>query len=435
MTTAKMNDKKPYLIIGNSAAAVGAVEGIRSIDPDTPITIVSREERPCYSRPLISYLLGGKVDESRMNYRPDSFHEKMNVDLITGVEAQELDVKGRSINLSDGREIRFEKLLIATGGTPVVPPPFAGEEIGGVFTFTTWDDADSIRAYIKERAVKNAVVVGGGLIGLKSMEALVALRVNTTIVELADRILSMTFDRAASQMAQGHLAESGVEVVCDNTVARVETENGAICGVELRDGRRILCELVIIAIGVRPNCALARDAAIAVDRGIVVDDYMETSVEGIYAAGDVAQANDMLLGETRPIPILPVAYRQGFIAGVNMAGGSRRYGGGLAMNSVEILGLPTISVGMTSDVSEDMDVLVKTDERKKIYKKIVLDEGRVIGAIFIGDIDKAGIVTGLIRGKIDVSGFRNLLLTDEFGLISLPAGYRKHVVSGMGIEV
>lgn len=430
-----MNEKQPYLIVGNSAAAVGAVEGIRSIDPDTPITIVSKEDRPCYSRPLISYLLGEKLDESRMNYRPENFHSKMNAKVITGVEAKELDVEKSSIKTSDDRDIRFKKLLIATGGTPVVPPPFAGEDVDGVFTFTTWDDADRVSAYIKERDVKSAVVVGGGLIGLKSMEALVELGVQTTIVELADRILSMTFDSAASKIAQDHLSESGVEVICGNTVEKVEKADGAVKGVALRDGRRISCELVIIAIGVRPNADLARGASIEVDKGIVVDDYMETSADGVFAAGDVAQATDMLLGDTRPIPILPVAYRQGFVAGVNMAGGSRKYDGGLAMNSVELLGLPTISVGVTSDVSEGMDELVKTDERKKIYKKIVLEEGRAIGAIFIGDIDKAGIVTGLIRRKIDINGFRDLLLTDEFGLISLPADYRKHVVSGMGIEV
>ena len=437
-----------YVIIGNSAAAVGAVTAIREADREGSLTLLAREREHTYSRPLISYLLAGLVDESRMSYRGEDFYRINRVEALLGVEATGIDEASRAVLTADGRRIEFETLLIATGGAPVIPRDLAGADARGVFTFTTWEDARRIRAWIDpsdpdgasgsrrgEAHVRRAVVVGGGLIGLKAVEALAELKIETVVVELADRILAATFDRTASDLASKYLRKAGVAVRCSTTVSEIRTEDGRVAAALLRDGTRLDCEMLILAIGVAPDVRVANGTSIRLDRGILVDETMQTSVKGVYAAGDVAEAADLLSGKSRPIPILPIAYRQGAVAGANMAGRPAAYKGGLAMNAVDICGLPTISVGMTSLEGEGIEVLSRLDEEKGVYKKLVLKDRRLVGAIFVGDIDRAGIATGLIREKVDVSAFKHLLLSEEFGVLSLPEGYRKHVVSGQGIEV
>ena len=427
--------KNKYTIIGNSAAAVGAVESIRQVDGESGITVIAWEPHHTYSRPLISYWLGGEVDDERMPYRSADFYEKNDVETMLGVKVTSVDPESRILTTDDGREIPFDKLLIATGGTPIVPPDVGGANAEGVFTFTTWEDARTIDAYIEQYGVQNALVVGAGLIGLKSTEALATRDISVTVVELADRVLSATFDKTASRLAQEAMEKAGVHAICENTVSSIQQEDGRVRGATLRDGTELDVDLVLFAIGVRPNTALVRDSNIQVDRGILVDDQMETSVAGIYAAGDVAQARQLLSDERRTLPILPTAYRQGSVAGTNMAGKGRNYEGGIPMNSVDVFGLPTISVGMTTPDDEDVECITRYDEDENTYKKLVLKDNRIVGAIFIGDIERAGIFTGLIKQKVDVSRFKDVLLSDDFGLLSLPAEYRKHVVSGLGMEV
>lgn len=430
-----MKTETKYLIVGNSVAAIAAVTGIREVDEDGAITLVAREPQHTYSRPLITYLLGGKLGPERMHYRPLDWYEQMGVQARLGVEVTHVDPEAHTVVTADGDEIAYERLLIAVGGRPIVPADVQGVDAEGVFTFTTWADADALKAFIHEQSIDSAVVVGGGLIGLKSVEALLALGIRTTVVELADRMLSATFDQTASRLAQQRLAGAGVEVRCRTTVSSVIKRGGQVAGVRLSDGSEVESGLVIFAIGVLPETGIVEGTTIEVDRGIVVDDRMRTSAEGVFAAGDVAQARELLCGEKRCIAIFPNAYRQGATAGRNMAGGADSFAGGLVMNAVTVVDLPTISVGVTQALDDSYEELVDLDEAELRYRKIVLRGDRIVGAVFVGEIDRAGIITGLIRERIDVSGIREMLLTEDFGLISLPIEYRKHVVSGQGIEV
>jgi len=430
----KKMEKADYLIVGNSAAAIGAVEAIRSVDDEGDIVLVAREPHHTYSKPLISYLLGGDVEERNMFYRDADFYELNGVNTQLGVEVVRVDPEHKTVQTDDRASIAFDKLLIATGGKPI-RPDVPGADCEGVFTLVSWDDARRIDGRIQAGGITDAVVVGGGLIGLKSVEALVARGLRVSVVELAPRILSATFDDVASTLAEQALAEAVVRLFCGTTVERVEQSDGVIEAVTLTNGQRVACQLLVFAIGVVPNIDIVRGTAVAIDRGILVDEHMKTSVSGIYAAGDVAQAEELFGGEKRVIAILPVAYRQGYVAGSNMAGKVRAYAPGMLMNAVEICKLPTISVGITDPRGDGYEVLSMLDEENSVYKKIVLRNNRIVGAIFVGHIDRAGIITGLARARIDVSSFKNLLLTDEFGLIALPADYRKHLVSGPGIEV
>jgi len=427
-------DKTKYVIVGNSTAAIGAVEGIRRLDRQTPIVLISKEPYHTYSRPLISYLLAGEVDKERMYYRPRDFYERNAVDARLGVEAVRVDADALAVETADGGRIPFEKLLVATGGRPFVPK-IAGSDAEGVFTFVSWDDAKAISTYIGRTAPERTAVVGGGLIGIKAAEALHACGLDVTVVELADRLLPLALDAKGSELAAAALRDAGVKLVCGTTVERILASDGAVSDVVLRGGRTLTCELVVIAIGVVPDTSIVEGSRIETDRGIRIDEHCATSVPGIYAAGDVAQGSDTLTGNSRPIPIFPNACRQGNVAGTNMAGGEARMGAAFAMNSVEVFGLPTISVGLATAEGEGYEVLVRGQDSARAYRRFVLRDGRLVGALFVGDIDRAGIVTGLIRERIDASGIKDLLLSDGLGLISLPAEYRKHVVRGDGIVV
>ena len=429
-----------YVIIGNSVAGINAAEAIRSIDKKGSLCIISDEKYHIYSRPLISYYLAGKINKERMYYRDMDFYKENNIDLMLSKKTTSIDAsKKKNIGLADGEKIVFEKLLVATGGKPIIPEGF--KTGNGVFTFIKWDDADGIKEYIKKKNVKNVVVVGAGLIGLKATEGLMGLGVGITIVELADTILSATFDKEASLIIEKALSKSGCKIKTGTTVKEivykksVSKNEKTIEKVILKNKEKIPCQLVILAIGVTPNTELAKNTQIKVNRGIVVDDKMQTTVKDIFAAGDVVEGYDFLLGVSRPIAIWPNASKQGKVAGYNMAGSKKTYEGSFAMNSVELGGIPTISMGITAPVGPDFEVLSELNKKEATYKKIIIKDSKIVGAIFVNKIDRAGIFTGLIKNKVDTKSFKEKLLNDDFGLISLPKEYRKHIISGPGIEI
>ncbi len=427
-----------YVIIGNSASGTAAIEAIRECDKKNKITVISDEAHFNYSRPLISYLLCRKVDLDRTSCCGKDFYKDNKVELILNRKAKQLELKKQYVILSDQQKIPFTKLLIATGGIPIIPE-VKGLGSDGVFTFTKLCDAQKIQSYIKNNKVKEAVVVGGGLIGLKATDALIELKIKVTIVELADRILSATFDKKASGIIEAALEKIGCKLVTNNTVIEIKrqeskvknaNQNSNIKSVILKDKREVKCDMVIIAIGVRPNVELVKDTSVKVNKGIVVNNFMETNVKNVFASGDCCEAKDLLSGRNRPIAIWPVAVRQGKIAGYNMAGVKKEYPGSFAMNSMELCGIPTISVGETHPGGKDYEVLEYFNQEKSVYKKIVLKNETMVGAIFVGDIERAGIYTGLIKDKVDATSFKEHLLREGFGLISLPAEYRKHLVTG-----
>jgi NAD(P)H-nitrite reductase large subunit len=423
-----------YVIIGNSASGITAAQAIRECDRKNRITIFSDEPYFNYSRPLISYFLGKKVDLDRMAYRGKDFYRDNKVELLLNRKAAKLNPEKKLVILSDGQKIWFDKLLIATGGTPIIPE-IKGSDLDGVFTFTKLSDAQKIERYIKANKVKEAVVIGGGLIGLKATEALIGLKIRVTIVELADRILSTTFDQEASSLIEKGLEKIGCRLLTNNTIVEIRSKNRKLNEVILKDKRKVGASLVIVAIGVRPNINLVKNTPIKTNKGILVDNFMQTNIKDIYAAGDCCEAKDLLLDINRPLAIWPIAVKQGKIAGYNMAGVKKEYPGSFTMNSVELCGIPTISVGGTCPEGKDYQVLDYFDQEKSIYKKIVLKNNRIVGAIFVGDIERAGIYTGLIKDQLDTTSFKKYLLKEDFGLISLPKEYRKHLVTGLGIEV
>jgi len=415
-----------YVIIGNSVAAVGAMRAIRTLDSEGSITVISRERYQAYGRPLISYLLGGLINEKRMAYLPADFCTKNRINLLLETEATGVDTVNRLVNLKGCDPVPYDRLLIATGGDPFVPPiaGLAGKE--RVFTFTTWDDAARLKAIAAD--IDHAVVIGGGLIGLKAAEGLHLLGKKVTIVELADRVLSAAFDKPAGRIIARKMKANGIDVITEDTVTAINGQDGAITAVTLKSGDVIPCDTVVVAIGVRPAASFLAGSDIEIGRGIIVDDRMQTSVKGVYAAGDVAEASDFFTGQKNPMPIWPDAYIQGDVAGTEMAGGDKHYAGGLAMNSIEFFKVPTISMGITNPAADGgFEVLTFQEPENYCYRKIVLQDNRLVGAVLVGNVDRAGIYSGLIREKMTVTPFKDELLASNFGFVNIPRELRDNL--------
>lgn len=414
--------KTEYAIIGNSAAGIGCVEGIRSVDAKGTITLISDEKYHTYSRPLITYYLGKKVVPDNMYYRPKNFYKTHGVNTLLGVTVIKIDAAKKELQLSDGNKVAYGKLLVGTGGAPFVPP-IKGSDGPGVYTFTKWDEAKQVAKVADENT--KAVIIGGGLIGMKSAEGLMELDSNVTIVELADRVLSAILDETGSKMFEDHLESLGARLVTGDTVTEIVRDGEKVTGVILKSGKKLACDMVIVAIGVVPNTALAKDAGVKTERGILVDEHLKTNKKDIYAAGDCVETYDVLRHIRRPQPIWPNAYIQGREAGKNMAGKKTAYAGGFGMNSVEVKGLPTITVGMYDADGKDYEVIKAGGRKEGAYKKIILKNDKIVGAIFVGDIDRAGIITGLIRDGVKVTAFKSSLIGNGFGYAVFPKEMRK----------
>ncbi len=407
-----------YLIIGNSAGGIGAIEAIREVDNNGTISIISDEPYPAYSRPLISDFLAGKQTIDKLNYRAADIYKQNDIKTIFGNRVTNLNLDNNTVLLESGHELGWDKLLLATGGTPIVPP-MEGREAGGVFTFTTLADAIDIDDYLRQKPDANAVVIGGGLIGVSVTESLLKRNVKVTIIEMKERILNVILDEKTSYMEHKAIKDSGAEIITGHTVSKINSNtHGEVYGVTLDNGDVIPCGIVIIAIGVKPRLELINGTNIKVNRGIVVDKHMQTSVTGIYACGDVAEAFDFIYGENRLTPVWPNAYLGGRTAGLNMAGKATDYPGGTNINSMKYFGIYIVSAGMISAPDKSYQELIA--EHNDVYKKLILKDGLVTGMIFSGEVDRAGIIYNLMKDRVNVESFKQSLISDDMGLLSLP---------------
>lgn len=357
-----------YVIIGGSVAAVGAIEALRAEDPGSPLALVTEDRVSPYSRPLISHYLTGERDLDGIRYRPPDFYSRLGVKTFLQTRATRVDFPDHCVHAEgpagEAYEITYEKLLLATGSRPV-RPPIQGLEAQGVFSFTSLEDAEAIRAFLPR--VKAVVVIGGGLIGLQAAEALSNLGRQVAVVEFQPRILSPVLDAVASGYVEQAFAAHGVRILTSAAAQRVLVDSaGSVAGVALKDGQVLPCQMVIVAAGVTPRTELAGAGfapapAPGAPRAIGVDERMQVQADlqasggaAVYAAGDAALGPDLLSGAARPLPIWPNAYLQGRVAGLNMAGRPTRFRGGLSMNSSHFFGLPVVSAGLF-DVPEGAD--------------------------------------------------------------------------------
>ena len=376
--------EKNYVIVGNSAAAIGCVEGIRQVDTKGSILIVSDEPHHTYSRPLISYLLWGKTDRQRMKYRPDSFYEDNKVDTLFGVKATALHPEEHTLELDNGETVTYGKLLLATGSRPFIPPMEGLDQVEKKFTFMTLNDALALEEAITPDS--KVLIVGAGLIGLKCAEGIFEKVASLTVVDLANRILPSILDEEGSKLVQEYIEKKGVKFYLSDSVAKFE--DGVA---RLNSGAEVEYDVVVIAVGVRPNVELAQQAGIDVNRGILTDIHCATSAADVYAAGDCTVSHNIASDQDQILALLPNAYMQGETAGIEMAGGEANYDKAIPMNAMGMLGLHMITAGV-------YDGEVYKEQNCEGYKKLFVKDGKLKGYILIGDVIKrAGIYTSLIR--------------------------------------
>lgn len=399
------------VIIGNSAAAIGCVEGVRSVDKNSEIVLIASEKHHTYSRPLISYLLYGKTDEQRMKYRPDSFYSDNMVDTMLGKTAVSVDPKGHTVKLESGEVISYDKLMVATGSSPFVPPMKGLDKVEKKFTFMTLDDAHALDKAIS--AESKVLVIGAGLIGLKCVEGIADKVKEIAVVDMADRILPSVLDAEGAELVQKSIEKHGVKFYLNDSAAELEPNKA-----KLKSGAEVEFDVLVVAVGVRPNIALLKDAGAECGRAIKTDNKCQTSLKDIYAGGDCTESYDITIGAERVLALLPNAYMQGNTAGVNMAGGEQLYENAIPMNAMGMFGYHMITAG-------SYEGNVYTEKEGENYKKLFYKDNRLMGYIMIGDIKRAGIYTALIKNQTPLDSIDFELIKQKPQLMAFSAEDRR----------
>ncbi len=397
-----------YVIIGNSAAGNAAARAIRARDPGGEVTLIGDEAHPAYYRPLIPFLIDQERPETDL--LRDELLLPQGVVVHLGHRATRIDTSGKTVLLDDGQQVSYDQLLLATGSS-AVRLPIVGVEGPGVFVLRQWDDALAIRQAAAE--ARRAVIIGGGRIGMKCAFALLHLGLEVTVVARRG-VARRQFDQVAGEMFNRAVRAQGIELVLGQTAQEIVRQDGAVEAVLLPDGRQLGADLVVLTVGVRPNVELARDAGIGVGQGVLVDKCLRTSIPDIYAAGDVVETVDIVTGESIVSGIWTNATEMGRIAGENMAGGTAEYEGAFGLlNAIELAGIPVISVGVLEPPPEK-GYRVYVSRRGDTYRKLVLRDNVLVGSLLVGEVEGAGVFTGLIKRRADLGDLAQRLAEPYF---------------------
>ena len=409
---------KQYVIVGNSIAAAGCIEGIRKVDKDTPITVISSEKHPVYCRPLISYYLEGKTNSDKINYRKDTFYSDNGCKVIYGETADKISPEKHTVLLSNGEEISYSRLLIATGSSPFVPHFDGIETVPQKFSFMTLDDTLNLEKAICKTS--KVLIVGAGLIGLKCAEGLKDRVGKITVCDLAKNVLSSILDDDTAPIVQAHLEKNGVEFLMGDSVKSFDRNIAT-----MQSGKQVEFDILVTAVGVRPNTSLVSDIGGEVNRGIVVNAKMQTDITDIFAAGDCSEGYDLSIDKTRVLALLPNAYMGGFCAGMNMAGGDKDFSNAIPMNSIGFMGLHIMTAG--NYVTEKDGGIVLSQKTADATKKFFVKDNQLKGYILIGNVLGGGIYTSLIREKtpLDTLDFESLQKNPTFFAFSAETRRKK----------
>jgi len=405
-----------HVIVGTGIAGTLAAETIRKLDPKCSITLLGSEPFYPYCRPMTSMLLEKKITPEEMVIREASDFRSRDIELLLGEAVREIDTAERKVETEQGKVIPFDRLLIATGADPV-KIQVDGCDLRNIFCLRKWKDAEAISEILPD--VRSALVVGGGLVGLKAAQALLARGTKVVMVEKLAHPLPLVVDGKSGAAISQRLEEMGVMLKMGVTVASL-AGNGFVKEASLDDGSRVPCDLVVVAVGSRPAVSFLEEGAVGVDQGIHVDSYLETDVEGVYAAGDVAEAVDVVLNRRKVNAIWPVAVEQGITAGMNMAGRRVAYRGSMARNVLRIGDLDVLTGGLVNPPpEEDYEVLQDEDMRRKTYRRLVFRGDVLKGLVMLNQVEKGGTVLSIIQRQIPVSMEKERLLEPGFDFSQL----------------
>lgn len=404
-----------YVIIGNGVAGIKAVEQIRKSDSDGKITVVGEENYPFYYRPQLPGYICGSVDEGKLWGKKKSFYDDNGVTLLLGKKAVKIRDSKNEVVLSDETVIEYDSLLIATGGS-IKSREYPGSDLnGGIVQLKTIDDAKNIKERVK--GAKSAVVVGEDFLTLSLVEALNNSNIGVTYLLRGDRLWPAVMDKDASKVLEIKLGEKGIKIQHQTDIKEIVIKDKAVQGVVTTNDVFIECQIVGDIDKLKPNMDFLSDSGVNVSDGVLVDNNMRTNVDNIYAAGDVAQlSNDM----ENDIPKINIrwlkAWKQGQVAGANMTGKDAEYDDISCVSSTQVCGVDLISIGISNPLNGGYKIMRGDYPHPEIdvYKKLVLRNDAVVGALFVGNVLEAGEITKVIRNKTKYSDIDETLLKQMF---------------------
>lgn len=394
---------KRYLIIGNGVAGARAAVRLRERDPEGEIHIFTGEAYPFYYRVRFPELVAGEATLKDITIHTKEFYEGKNILLHLGEPIVEVFPEKKEAVSGQGKAYSYDLLLMATGGNAFVPP-IQGNEKKGVFTLRTMKDAIEMKAF--SEGIRQAILIGGGLVGLETGGALLRRGIKVSVIEQNPRILPRQMDREGAQILQEKMETMGFSFFLNGQTEEIMGKD-KVEGVRLKDGRLVEGQMAIISAGVRPNLDLAKKMGMEIKNGILVNDRLETKTEGVFAAGDVAEHRNRVYG------IWPAAQKQGEIAGVNMAGGEAFYAGTVVSNTLKVVGIDLTSTGEI-DAEGKLECVVRSDREKCNYCKVTFKEDKVVGCILLGETKGTTELLHAIEQEISVKDLKSSLLQEGF---------------------
>jgi len=400
-----------YVIIGNGAAGTAAVESIRQMDSEGEITMIADENKVPYCRPMISLVLEGAIPPKKLTIRPNTFYEDLKIQTVFGDRVRQIDPEQKTVTVQNGRSFSFDKLLIASGADPR-PIKASGLNLKNIFYMRTSAHVEQMLKALPD--ARSALVLGGGLVGFKAAYGLIRRGLKITMLIRSGYPLSMQVDESAGRLILDELIARGLEVKLEADVSAFEG-SAQVSAARLSDGSIIPCDMVVIGKGVLPALSFVPRDRIEVDLGVRIDAYMQTSSIDIFAAGDVAEATDIVRKTPWINAIWPEAVSQGRCAGMNMAGRPVRYKGSLGRNVIRIFGLDVMTGGIVNPPADsNCEVFQGIDRRRKTYRKLVFQGDRLTGFVMVNDVEQGGVLVSLIQSEIPITISRKKMLEPSF---------------------
>lgn len=391
------------IIIGNGVSGINVANNLRSADNNIEIYIFTDEPYHYYPRPRLIDLLADKITLEEVYFYNESWYREHNINVFLNSPVKGLCPEDKEIVLSNGERVRYDFLVLANGAVPLIPP-IKGADKEGVFSIRWLDNVLELKERVRNTG--EVIAIGGGLLGLEIASALQTSGIKTKVIEILPWLLPRQLDETGGNLLKKILEDRGLEIFTNTSVEEIEG-NREVSGVKTKDGKVFEGNTIVITAGIRSNVDLAKSGGLTVNKGVVVDNFLRTSKENIYALGDVAEWNGRVYG------IIPPALDQAKIVASNILGENKEYSGTIPSNILKVAGIDLFSIG-TITQEEGCEVLSSIDEERNIYRKFVIKEDKLIGAILLGDRKNAIHIERIVKRGVDISRFKNDILEADF---------------------
>jgi len=392
------------VVIGNGISGIIFSKTLRELDQDVEIDVFAREKYHYYPRPNLIDFLAERIPFERLFAFPEDWYTNQNIRIHLSKPVKKILSASREIELDQGHKERYDRLIVANGSYSFVPP-FQGTEKKGIYTLWNLDDAYRILEYMADHP--NVVVIGGGLLGLEIARALNTRGAQVGVVEFFDRLLPRQLDQQGASILQHHIERMGIKVRV-GTVTEDFKGREEVSGVRFKGGDEWEADMALVAAGARPNISMVQEAGLDVERGLIVNEYLQSSDPLIYGVGDAVQHKGRVYG------IIPASFEQARSAAHNVFGQQKEYLGTIPSNTLKVMGVHLTSIGLVNPEEGEFEEFRKEIREEGIYKKVVLQDGIIIGAIWMGTKDGVRDITRIITKKANVSEWKEALLEDEF---------------------